>query len=139
MQKPKFWGYVYLTGGTILLTNYIVTDYYRKYTSISQTQFYLLKIWILWHIITSQNRCSTIRYFESTGITQDTACARTLSHQHLNRIADKGRFLVDAFIMRGPKINDHLQACLRHRMPVKRTLLSDALIDITWPTRETTD
>lgn len=59
------------------------------------------------------------------------ACARTLSHQHFNRIADKGRFLVDAFIMRGPKINDHLLACLRHRMPVKRTLLSDALIDIT--------
>lgn len=118
MQKPKFWWCVYLTGGTILLTNYIFTNYYRKYTSISQTQFYLLKIWILWHIITSQNRCSTIRYFESTGITQDRACARTLSHQHLNRIADNGRFLEDAFIMRGPKINDHLQACLRHRMLV---------------------
>lgn len=103
--------------------NHIIDELYfykllYKYTSISQTQFYFLKIWILWHIITSQNRCSTIRHFESTGITQDTACARTLSHQHLNRIADKGRFLEGAFIMRGPKINDHLQACLRHRMLV---------------------
>lgn len=48
--------------------------------------------------------------------------------------------------MRYPKINDRLQACLRHRMLVydikcqsKRTLLSDARIDIIWPTRETRD